>query len=93
MTNQQDEFIRNYFNNNNGGNPEINNMDIEDNNYTDEEGSFEVERILKHRKFKKRMKFYVKWKEYDETYNEWIWQEDFDDTEIIDDYLNNLENK
>ncbi|CAO3621636.1 unnamed protein product [Mucor hiemalis] len=93
MTNQQDEFIRNYFNNNNGGNPEINNMDIEDNNCTDEEGSFEVERILKHRKFKKRMKFYVKWKDYDETYNEWIWQEDFDDTEIIDNYLHNLENK
>lgn len=92
MTNQQDEFIRNYFNDNNGGNLTINNMDIEDNNYTDED-SFEVERILKHRKFKKRIKYYVKWKGYDDTYNEWIWQEDFNDTVIIDDYTHNLENR
>ena len=92
MTNQQDEFIRIYFNDNNCGNLTINNMDIEDSNYTDED-SFEVERILKHRKFKKRIKYYVKWKGYDDTYNEWIWQEDFNDTVIIDDYTHSLENR
>jgi hypothetical protein len=33
------------------------------------------------------MKFLIKWKNYDETYNEWIWQEDFNETYIIDEYL------
>lgn len=53
--------------------------------------SFEVEKIIKHRKFKKRMKFYVKWKDYDETYNEWVWQEDFNDIKIIDEYMAAIE--
>lgn len=39
------------------------------------------------------MKFYVKWKDYDETYNDWVWQEDFNDVTIIDEYLATLENK
>ena len=53
----------------------------------DDDENFEVEKILDHRKFKKRMKFLIKWKNYDETYNEWIWQEDFNETFIIDEYL------
>ncbi|KAI9488183.1 hypothetical protein BDB00DRAFT_773045, partial [Zychaea mexicana] len=53
---------------------------------------FEVEKILNHRKFKKRMKFLVKWRDYDDSYNEWIWQENFNDTTIIDNYLKSLTN-
>jgi hypothetical protein len=45
------------------------NMDIESGN---DDENFEVEKILSHRKFKKRMKFLVKWKNYDEAYNEWV---------------------
>jgi hypothetical protein len=80
MTNQQDEFISNYYEYNIKNNS---NMEIESNSGLDED-SFEAEKIIKHRKFKKRMKFYVKWKDYDETFNDWVWQEDFNDVTIID---------
>ncbi|KAI9497239.1 hypothetical protein BDB00DRAFT_751136, partial [Zychaea mexicana] len=86
MTNQQDEFLNNYFFDSNSNNININSMDIENDSELDED-SFEVEKIIKHRKFKKRMKFYVKWKDYDETFNDWVWQEDFNDEAIIDEYL------
>jgi hypothetical protein len=59
-------------------------MDIESGN---DDENFEVEKILSHRKFKKRMKFLVKWKNYDEAYNKWVWQENFNETSIIDKYL------
>jgi hypothetical protein len=59
-------------------------MDIESGN---DDENFEVEKILSHRKLKKRMKFLVKWKNYDEACNEWVWQENFNETSIIDKYL------
>ena len=37
------------------------------------------------------MKFYVKWKDDDETYNEWVWQEDFNDVKMIDEYMDAIE--
>jgi hypothetical protein len=89
MTNQQDEFISNYYEYNIKNNS---NMEIESNSGLDED-SFEVEKIIKHRKFKKRMKFYVKWKNYDEIFNDWVWQEDFNDVTIIDEYLAAIKNK
>ncbi|CAO3618613.1 unnamed protein product [Mucor hiemalis] len=91
MTDKQEDFLNNYYNFKEVNNITSNSMEIEDNNDMGE-NSFEVEKILNHRKFKKRMKFYVKWKGYDDTYNEWIWQEDFHETAIIDDYLFNTQN-
>ncbi|KAI9488185.1 hypothetical protein BDB00DRAFT_773030 [Zychaea mexicana] len=89
MTNKQESLINNYCNTNLENIDD--NMYIEEDNDIDED-SFEVEKILNHRKFKKRMKFIVKWRDYDDSYNEWIWQENFNDTTIIDNYLKSLTN-
>ncbi|KAI8071097.1 uncharacterized protein B0P05DRAFT_619074 [Gilbertella persicaria] len=86
MSNRQSEFINNYFDCNENQSIRLNEIEMEIENDDDDE-NFEVEKILDHRKFKKRMKFLIKWKNYDETYNEWIWQEDFNETFIIDEYL------
>ncbi|KAI9243383.1 hypothetical protein EDC94DRAFT_531469 [Helicostylum pulchrum] len=86
MSNRQSEFINNYFDCNENQSIRLNEIEMGIENDDDDE-NFEVEKILDHRKFKKRMKFLIKWKNYDETYNEWIWQEDFNETFIIDEYL------
>ena len=84
MNNRQSDYLYNYFNYNDIQRIKELNMDIESDN---DEENFEVEKILSHRKFKKRMKFLVKWKNYNEAYNEWVWQENFNKTSIIDEYL------
>ena len=84
MNNRQSDYLYNYFNYNDIQRIKELNMDIESDN---DKENFEVEKILSHRKFKKRMKFLVKWKNYDESYNEWVWQENFNETSIIDEYL------
>lgn len=86
MSNRQSEFINSYFDYNENQTTGLNEIEMGIENDDDDE-NFEVEKILDHRKFKKRMKFLIKWKNYDETYNEWIWQEDFNETFIIDEYL------
>jgi hypothetical protein len=86
MSNRQSEFINNYFDCSENQSIRLNEIEMGIENDDDDE-NFEVEKILDHRKFKKRMKFLIKWKNYDETYNEWIWQEDFNETFIIDEYL------
>jgi hypothetical protein len=84
MNNRQSDYLYNYFNYNGIQKTRELNMDIESGN---DDENFEVEKILSHRKFKKRMKFLVKWKNYNEAYNEWVWQENFNETSIIDKYL------
>jgi hypothetical protein len=84
MNNRQSDCLYNYFNYNGIQKTRELNMDIESGN---DDENFEVEKILSHRKFKKRMKFLVKWKNYHEAYNEWVWQENFNETSIIDKYL------
>lgn len=88
MTNKQNELISNYFS------LHENNLVIPDNDIEidDEDNHYEIEYIIKHRKYKRRTKFLVKWKGYDNSHNSWVWQEDFDDNDIIDKYLENLEN-
>jgi len=44
-----------------------------------EEESFEVEEILNHKRVNNKDVYLVKWKNYDETYNEWTEAENFDD--------------
>lgn len=76
MSNKQTKFINNYFGNTNiNNNTIISNMKIEDDeddeddeDYEDDEDdkNFEVEKIINYRIFKKRMKFLVKWNDYDE---------------------------
>lgn len=56
-----------------------------------ENNSYEVEKILDHRKYKKRTKYLVKWKDYDESENSWIWESGFNDNNIIKEYHKNLE--
>jgi hypothetical protein len=67
MTDKQDDFLNNYYNFKEVNDITYNNIEIENNTDMEDE-DFEVEKIVNHRKFKKRIKFYVKWKGYDDTY-------------------------
>ncbi|KAG2228526.1 hypothetical protein INT48_003050 [Thamnidium elegans] len=71
----------------------MNSMSIDDETITTatQNNSYEIEKILNHRKYKKRTKYFVKWKDYDESENCWIWESEFDDDQIIKDYYENLE--
>jgi hypothetical protein len=69
---------------------------INDNILNDEmeqdDNIYDVEYIINHRKYKNRVKYLVKWKNYDETENSWVWSEDFQDKKIIENYQNKLNN-
>ncbi|KAG2228903.1 hypothetical protein INT48_004675 [Thamnidium elegans] len=71
----------------------VTDMSIDDETITTatQNNSYEIEKILNHRKYKKRTKYFVKWKDYDESENCWIWESEFDDDQIIKDYYENLE--
>ncbi|CAO3618617.1 unnamed protein product [Mucor hiemalis] len=56
MNNRQSDYLNNYFDYNGIQRSNESNMDLESEN---DEENFEVERILSHRKFKKRMKFLI----------------------------------
>jgi transposase InsO family protein len=58
--------------------------------HNEQEPSFEVERIIKHKQ-EEGIKFYwVKWKGYDSNSNSWVAEKDFDDLEMIRDYWKEL---
>lgn len=59
-------------------------LEIADDDKMEEDGEYEVEQILNHRKKGRRTEFLVKWKGYTE--NTWETEDKFNDTECIDDY-------
>lgn len=48
---------------------------------------FEVEKLLKHRKYKNRMKFLIRWKGYGAANDSWVWRENLNCPAILDNYL------
>ncbi|CAF0856919.1 unnamed protein product [Brachionus calyciflorus] len=46
----------------------------------------EVEEIIKHRKRNGKIQYLVKWKDFPDDQNEWVNEDDFDTTEIIEEY-------
>ena len=51
---------------------------------------YEIEKILDHRKHGPKFEYSVKWKDYDDSYNEWINEDKFDTLEIINKYWRNI---
>ena len=51
---------------------------------------FEIEEILKHRSNKGKVEYFIKWSGYTSSENSWITEEDFDSTDIIFEYWENL---
>lgn len=83
MINKQAKFMNDINNRNNMHNiEEISDMEADE--------IYDVERILNHRKYKNRTKYLVKWRNYDETQNSWVWFDDFQDKDIIRAYHNSL---
>ena len=57
----------------------------------DEMVSYEVEKVLRH-KIENDIKIYfVKWKNYNNSYNSWVYEEDFNSNEILEEYWNSME--
>jgi hypothetical protein len=83
MLNKQKYFMDNII----GINDNILNDEMEQ-----DDNIYDVEYIINHRKYKNRIKYLVKWKNYDETQNSWVWSEDFQDETIIENYQNKLNN-
>lgn len=48
----------------------------------------EVEKILDKRKLFEDFQYLVTWKDFDESHNEWLYETDFDDFKMINDYNN-----
>lgn len=84
MKNKQQLFINSILNKN--GMIIDNDIEVEDNN-----DNYEVEKIINHRRYKKRIKYLIKWKDYDDSYNSWIWEDAFNDRAIIEEYHAELE--
>ena len=56
----------------------------------DEEKHFEVEKILDHKTVGNKVKYLVKWKDFDNDYNSWEGEDNFDSKRIINKYLKSL---
>lgn len=55
---------------------------VNDNNKT-----YEIEKIVDHRFENNRYEFYIKWKYYSDEYNTWIPTENFNEKDMLKDYL------
>lgn len=65
-------------------------LEITEDDKMEEDGIYEVEQILKHRK-KGRTEFLVKWKGYTDT--TWETSDKFNETECLDDYWDKVNNE
>lgn len=63
-----------------------NNMDIDDN----DNGVYEIDKILNHRRTKRNIQYFVKWKGYPESESTWVSTKDFIEKECIDEYWRSI---
>jgi hypothetical protein len=58
----------------------------------DSKDSYEIERVIAHRKKRGQLEYQVKWKDYPESENSWLSRDKFDNFECIDEYHNRMHN-
>ena len=56
----------------------------------DDEAHVEVDHIVKHRKYNRKLEFLVKWKDRPESENSWVSEADFDTVQCIEEYWSRI---
>ncbi|KAI8969524.1 hypothetical protein BDB01DRAFT_732282 [Pilobolus umbonatus] len=70
-----------------------NKMDLDESETINNKNIYEVQNIIKHKGEGETLEFYVKWRGYNKKRNSWVKYKDFNENDIIDDTIKDLDGR